>query len=159
MSEVVDEFFTARNLLYLGAYAQSLSTLASLTRLSPDAQVERDSLQYRAYLGQGNHQLVLDELPASTTPPVLQAVRQLAQQHANGQADHSIVLRLAEDPAVASSAVFAAVGAQVLANAGQYSEALRLLAGHPKNLECVCVMVSVYLRINRADLAQKLVER
>ncbi|KAJ1950702.1 hypothetical protein FBU59_000556 [Linderina macrospora] len=162
MSELVDDFYTARNLLYIGAYPQSLSNLSTLTRLSAEAAHERDSLQYRAYLGQGNYQLVLDELSATTQSPLLQAVRQLALQQAsqttNDQAAEA-VSGLVESQGGSTSAVFAAVGAQVLANAGQYPEALRLLAGHPRNLECVCVMVTVYLRMNRADLADKLMGR
>ncbi|KAJ2258359.1 hypothetical protein GGI13_000631 [Coemansia sp. RSA 455] len=148
MSDIVDDFYTARNLLYLGAYPQALSNLATLPR-TVDA-TERQSLQYRAYLGQGNQALVLSEIPATTPNAVLQAIRNLAQQ---GPVD------LTFDPVNLQNPTFVAITAQTLSSAGQTDDALRMLDMHPRNLECTLLMVAIYLKIGRLDLAQKLVAR
>ncbi|KAJ2059310.1 hypothetical protein GGI17_004497 [Coemansia sp. S146] len=149
MSDLVDDFYTARNLLYLGAYPQALSNLSTLPRTVNET--ERQSLQYRAYLGQGNKALVLSEIPATTPNPTLLAIRNLALQDPT--------LDLTIDPANLQSPTYAAITAQTLASAGQTDDALRILDMHPRNLECTLLTVAIYLTLNRVDLAQKLVAR
>ncbi|KAI8318618.1 coatomer subunit epsilon-like protein [Martensiomyces pterosporus] len=168
MSEqIVDDFYTARNLLYIGAYPQCLSNLSTLTRISADASVEKDSLQYRAYLGQGNYALILDEIPATAQSPVLLAIRhltlfrqaQLKGDQAAQESAVSAVTELIAAPSNLVSSTFTAIAAQLLANAQKHDDALRILAMHPKSLECIAVTVTVYLAESRVDLAQKLVAR
>ncbi|KAJ1963413.1 hypothetical protein GGI12_002067 [Dipsacomyces acuminosporus] len=168
MSEqIVDSFYTARNLLYIGAYPQAISNLSTITHLSAESTVEKSSIQYRAYLGQGNFSLVLDEIPAATENPILLAIRYLAiyrqavisgdveaqETAANG------INELAAVPANLVSGTFTAVAAQLLADAQKYDDALKILAMHPKNLECAAVTTIIYLAENRTDLAQKLISR
>ncbi|KAJ2751910.1 hypothetical protein H4S06_004040 [Coemansia sp. BCRC 34490] len=177
MSELVDTFYTARNLLYLGAYSQALDNLSALTHLDSDQELEKQALQYRAYIGQKKYAKVLDALPAGTSssPPLLQALRLLAQgladqqQNNRGGGKGAVVVEEVEKLVSALSnntsltdPTFAVVAAQVLANAGgseQQEAALKMLAAHPRNLECVALTVAIFVRINRADLAQKLMAR
>ncbi|KAJ2524928.1 hypothetical protein GGI11_000460 [Coemansia sp. RSA 2049] len=176
MSELVDTFYAARNLLYLGAYSQALANLSALTHLDSDQELEKQALQCRAYIGQKKYAKVLDALPTATSssPPLLQALRLLAQGLADQQQNNSDggkgavvvekVEKLVSAPNNASltDPTFAVVAAQVLANAGgseQQEAALKLLAAHPRNLECVALTVAIFVRINRADLAQKLMAR
>ncbi|KAJ2660707.1 hypothetical protein IWW48_002804 [Coemansia sp. RSA 1200] len=177
MSELVDTFYTARNLLYLGAYSQALANLSALTHLDSDQELEKQALQYRAYIGQKKYAKVLDELPTTTSssPPLLQALRLLAQSLADQQQQKQqnndsgkVVVEEVEKLVSApnntslTDPTFAVVAAQVLANAGgseQQESALKMLAAHPRNLECVALTVAVFVRINRADLAQKLMAR
>ncbi|KAJ2008115.1 hypothetical protein GGI04_000352 [Coemansia thaxteri] len=147
MSEVVDVFYSARNLLYLGAYPQALAALASLPRSVPET--ERQSLQYRAHLGQGNAALVLSEIPATTTNATLKAIRHLAQHTPISSEELQVDANLQDGG-------FVVIAAQLLA-AKNPDEALRILALHPRNIECAALTVAVYLRLNRVDLAQKLV--
>ncbi|KAJ2750705.1 hypothetical protein GGH94_001959 [Coemansia aciculifera] len=150
MSDLVDDFYTARNLLYLGAYPQALSNLSTLPRTVNET--ERQSLQYRAYLGQGNKALVLSEIPATTPNPTLLAIRNLALLQ-------DPALDLTIDAASLQSPTYTAITAQTLASAGQTDDALRILDMHPRNLECTLLTVAIYLSLSRVDLAQKLVAR
>ncbi|KAJ2359454.1 hypothetical protein GGF43_000073 [Coemansia sp. RSA 2618] len=159
---IVDDFYTARNLLYLGAYPQALANLSQQTHLSGALELEKQSLQLRAYLGQLNYSLVLDEIPATATSPELLAIRQLAllkqQGHASPEATH-IVDELIADTNNLQSSTFVSIAAQSLIIAQKYDSALKILALHPKSLECVSMTVVTYLAIDRVDLAQKLVAR
>ncbi|KAJ2810620.1 hypothetical protein H4S07_002568 [Coemansia furcata] len=146
----IDDFYTARNLLYLGAYPQALANLSGLPRTCNELELK--SLQYRAYLGQGNTALVLAEI-SLTAHPTLLAIRHLALK------DAASTQTLASDAANQQSATFAAIAAQTLASAGLTDDALRLLDQHPRSLECVLLTVAIYLTIDRVDLAQKLVAR
>ncbi|KAI9501730.1 hypothetical protein GGI25_004354 [Coemansia spiralis] len=156
MSEIVDEFYTARNLLYLGAYPQALAALPM--HLSAPQELEKQALQYRAFLGQGNSALVLAEIP-SKAPVLLEAVRALAESHSNPQTSLSTIRPLIAEASNLQSPAFVAIAAQILAANGSHDDALRILALHPKNLECAVMTINIYLAINRADLAQKLVAR
>ncbi|KAJ2721052.1 hypothetical protein GGI07_004242 [Coemansia sp. Benny D115] len=157
---IVDDFYTARNRLYLGAYPQVLSNLAQLTRTAPQFEVEKQTLQYRAYLGQGNYKLVLDEIPDSpSTAAPLSAIRQLAilKQDPASEPALAAVSELVAAPENLLSGTFVAIAAQALAIAHRHDEALRILAMHPKNLECVALSTAILLEIDRVDMAQKLV--
>ncbi|KAJ2436866.1 hypothetical protein GGF42_008818 [Coemansia sp. RSA 2424] len=164
MSDLVDDFYVARNLLYLGAYPQALAALSALPRTVNDT--ERQSLQYRAYLGQGNRALVLSEIPATSTNPTLLAIRNLALYPTDAATALSNTLELTANAANLQSPTFTAIAAQVLSTSSSSSsspssgdEALRILDIHPRNLECTTLTVAIYLKLDRIDLAQKLVAR
>ncbi|KAJ2872612.1 hypothetical protein FB639_004325, partial [Coemansia asiatica] len=164
---LIDEFYTARNLLYLGAFPQTLQALAQITRSANET--EKQAIKYRAYLGQGNYRMVINELgPSSssntTQAPALQALYQLATyvQATDETAKQQVEASIAELVAVQNNLVdgtFVAIASQVLVNQQKYEEALKLLTMHPKNLECIALSVVVLLQINRVDMAQKLVAR
>ncbi|KAI7831060.1 coatomer epsilon subunit-domain-containing protein [Kickxella alabastrina] len=157
MSEaVVDDFYTARNLLYLGAYPQALSNLTHLRSNTAawEFDVEKKSLQYRSYLGQGKHQQVLDEIPTTpSTPATLQALRHLTafKYTAGDQRDAATaaITELVSVPENLLSGTFVAIAAQ------RHDEALSILAMHSKNLECSLMTTAILLSIDRVDLAQK----
>ncbi|KAJ2761675.1 hypothetical protein IWQ56_000616 [Coemansia nantahalensis] len=161
---LVDEFYAARNLLYLGAHQQALEALAGHTHLSAEREAEKRSLQYRALLAQGNAQAVLDAVPAGASEPAQQVLRQLALVVRAGAAlaDEDRARAAAQVEALAGSGAvlggsLAAVAAQLLLAVGDTEAALRILALYPRNVECVCTMAAAYLGINRRDLAQKVV--
>ncbi|KAJ2449341.1 hypothetical protein EV183_004950 [Coemansia sp. RSA 2336] len=166
MSEIVDDFYTARNQLYLGAYSQCIATLGHLS-VSSSLEPEKESLKLRAYIGQQNYTQALQETTGQT--PLMQAIRQLAllkqqqQQQQQGAMSYEAITKeidaLVEDTDNLSSAVFVAVAAQVYMGAQKYDDAFRILHVQPKNLECVAMTVQGYLAIHRVDLAQKLIEQ
>ncbi|KAJ2743409.1 hypothetical protein GGI20_003771 [Coemansia sp. BCRC 34301] len=156
MSDTVDDFYVARNLLYLGAYPQALAALSALPRTVNDT--ERQSLQYRAYIGQGNHALVLSEIPATTSNATLLAVRNLALNATDPTAALCSTQELISNAVNLQSGTFTVLAAEVLGDSGP-DDALRILDLHPRNLECTSLTVAIYLKRDRADLAQKLVAR
>ncbi|KAI9471765.1 hypothetical protein LPJ78_001964 [Coemansia sp. RSA 989] len=167
MSEIVDEFYTARNLLYLGAYPQCIATLGNLP-VPGSLEPEKESLKLRAYIGQQNYTQALREISSQT--PLMQAIRQLAllkqQQQQQGAMSNEAVEaitkeidELAKDTDNLSNAVFVAVAAQVYIGAQKYDDAFKILHVQPRSLECVAMTVSGYLAIHRVDLAQKLIEQ
>ncbi|KAJ2082784.1 hypothetical protein H4R24_001308 [Coemansia sp. RSA 988] len=158
---IVDDFYTARNLLYLGAYPQALNALSQFTHLSGALELEHKSLLYRAYLGQGNYAMILDEIPPNTSDLTLQAIRQLTLLKQQTSVDsHSAIIEKVEELIASSNdlqnTTFVAVAAQILIICARLESALKILALHPRNLECVAMTVVAYLSINRVDLAQKL---
>ncbi|KAJ2595801.1 hypothetical protein GGF39_003686 [Coemansia sp. RSA 1721] len=160
---LVDEFYTARNLLYLGAYPQTLQALAQVTRTSNET--EKQTIKYRAYLSQGNYKMVLTDLnPSTSVSPALQALYHLAKylQSSDNGAKETVEKAVEELIAVQNNLVngtFVVIVGMVLVNLQKYEEALKLLAMHPKSLECIAISVYILLQINRVDMAQKLVAR
>ncbi|KAJ1822429.1 hypothetical protein LPJ56_000786 [Coemansia sp. RSA 2599] len=161
---LIDEFYTARNLLYLGAFPQALQALAQITRTANET--EKQAIKYRAYLGQGNHRMVINDLGSSTSSmaPALQALYHLATylQATDEATKEAVGASVEELVGVQNNLVdgtFVAIVSQILVNMQKHEEALKLLAMHPKNLECIALSVVVLLQINRVDMAQKLVAR
>ncbi|KAJ2157179.1 hypothetical protein GGF46_004684 [Coemansia sp. RSA 552] len=154
--QIVDEFYTARNLLYLGALPQALAALSQQQHLAGTLEQEKKTLYYRALLAQGNHQVLLDQLPATSTDPSLLALRQLALVCAGQEAS---VDSLVDDSNNLQSATFTCIAAQVLLRTERTEDALRILALHSKSLECVLLTISAYVQMSRVDLAQKLIAR
>ncbi|KAJ1665289.1 hypothetical protein IW140_000643 [Coemansia sp. RSA 1813] len=159
MSELVDTFYTARNLLYLGAFPQALNNLTTLTHLDSDQELEKQGLQYRAYIGQKKYAQVLNEIPETTTTPLLQAIRQLALSSQGKNQENGVVEKLVANPSNLSNPTFVVVAAQVLSAEGKHEDALRILATHSRNLECVALTAAIFVDIGRADLAAKLMAR
>ncbi|KAJ2780655.1 hypothetical protein GGI15_003467 [Coemansia interrupta] len=151
MTDHIDDFYTARNLLYLGAYPQALTSLSHVHATSSQ-EPEQQSLKHRALLLQGTTTM-LSSLP--TALPLYQAVHLLPQRN-TPEAIEAITPLLTT--ANLASATFAAVAAQVLGELGR-DEALRILAMHPRSLECVALSVALLLGMDRADMAQKLVAK
>ncbi|KAJ1722228.1 hypothetical protein LPJ53_003327 [Coemansia erecta] len=151
MTDHIDDFYTARNLLYLGAYPQALAALSQVHALGSQ-EAEQQALKHRALLLQGNTTL-LATLPGT---PALYAALHLLPKRGTMEAVEEITPLLTT--ANLASPVFAAVAAQVL-GAEHAEEALRVLAMHPKSLECVALSVALLLQMNRADMAQKLVAK
>ncbi|KAJ2846591.1 hypothetical protein IWW36_004281 [Coemansia brasiliensis] len=167
MSEIVDDFYTARNLLYLGAYTQCIANLTHL-QVPSSLELEKESLKLRAYIGQQKYSAVLQEL--NSQAPLMQAIRQLAllkqqQQQQGSMSDETLLAittemdQLVENSDNLADAVFVAVAAQVYICAQKYDSAFKILHMHPKNLECVAMTVAGYLAICRVDLAQKFIEQ
>ncbi|KFM25506.1 Coatomer subunit epsilon-2 [Auxenochlorella protothecoides] len=113
-----DPLFSVRNNFYLGAYQTAISDASSLTGLSEDQKLERDTFVYRSYVELGSYEMVLSEIPADAPPP-LAAVRQLASYHKAGPSPSSPVPDALEaglsDGALSSDPTYLYVTALLLA--------------------------------------------
>lgn len=161
-TEVVDELFAVRNLLYMGSYQQVINeaTNPASPPRSEDARLELRCLLYRAYVAQGKHNLVLSEIDEHAAPPDLRAVRILAAYLQAAAAGNPA----ARDAAVSAARALLAENApspriQLLVASVLYHEdlledVLKVLAPSRRNLECVALFVQTLLKMDRTDLAR-----
>jgi coatomer subunit epsilon len=63
------ELFSVRNNLYFGNYSTCISIGSELEFKSTDLKLERDILLYRANIGLGQYELVLNEIQDSKETP------------------------------------------------------------------------------------------
>ena len=63
------ELFSVRNNLYFGNYSNCLSIGSELELKTPELKLERDILLYRANIGLGQYELVLNEIKDSKETP------------------------------------------------------------------------------------------
>ncbi|RMZ54703.1 hypothetical protein APUTEX25_003081 [Auxenochlorella protothecoides] len=152
-----DPLFSVRNNFYLGAYQTAISDASSLTGLSEDQKLERDTFVYRSYVELGSYEMVLSEIPADAPPP-LAAVRQLASYHKAGPSPSSPVPDALEaglsDGALSSDPTYLYVTALVRFLRGDAAGALRL-AGPARTLELLALSVQVMLSLHRPDAAER----
>ncbi|KAI8869709.1 hypothetical protein GQ42DRAFT_24948 [Ramicandelaber brevisporus] len=157
-----DALFAVRNQLYLGAYQQViLQCSGSGAASAASSAVERQTLLHRAYLAQGKPALVLSEISPSTDAIELQLLRISAQLRQLSKTDNggdllvSVTQTLESTPANLLNPIAVLIAASALYDAGEYEQALRYLAHHPRHLECAFLTTQIYLAINRIDLAQR----
>ncbi|XP_064619644.1 coatomer subunit epsilon-like [Lineus longissimus] len=156
----VDVLFDVRNALYLGNFQQCINEAQQLKLPGPEDRLERDVIMYRAYLAQKKYGVVLDEIRPSSADE-LKAVRLLAEYLANPAKRESLVQDL--DGKMSSSvdlsnSTFLLMAAAIYSHEGGYDQALRALH-QSEVLECVALMVQIYLKIDRVDLARKELKR
>jgi len=180
---MADELYDLRNAMVLGNYAQVISDGGGL-KANPykkgpenDAMLaERDALVFKAHIGMGQFDIVIDDL-ATAAAPHLKAIRLLAQflkADAQGnEAGKAALATAAKDLAKAAESSLApaaylpvanTVGSVLIQNE-ELEAALRLLRGAqasaaatappPAVLDVHALAVDVLLRIHRADLAEK----
>jgi coatomer protein complex subunit epsilon len=157
---MADELFEARNLFTLGNYQAAINKATKLTPTAPSVKIDRDVLVHRARIAQRNYAAVIAET-ASITPTgeflAIAAVRVLAMYWA-GDRDAALaeIKKWTGDVAAmgAHPAVQLIVGI-VLANEGKVEEALRALhTPQPSSLECMALIVQLYIGMGRQDLAE-----
>ncbi|KAK9766684.1 hypothetical protein K7432_004073 [Basidiobolus ranarum] len=156
----VDELFTIRNLFYVGAYQQVINqcTNPSTEPSYEDGKLERLVFLYRSYIAQGNCDIVLKEID-DKQPIDLKVTKLLAQYVSADKAGKQKAITeaqaLATDELNSNNGSVQIVLGTLLYREGLYEDALRLLVKHSKNLECVALIVQIYLKLDRTDLARR----
>ncbi|DBA02681.1 TPA: hypothetical protein N0F65_010506 [Lagenidium giganteum] len=152
-----DDLFTLKNQLWVGNYQNAISEGNMLNHVRDSLRVERDVYVYRAQLGLGQVQQVLQSIPDSgTTPIALSAVKLLATYLNNGDKE-MIELTLKEwlmDPASAENPHLLLVAGMIFSREGKLSDALSALS-RGNTLEHMLYIVHLYLQMDRVDLAAK----
>lgn len=156
-----DELFTLKNQLWIGNYQNAISEGGMLNHLRESLRNERDVYVYRAYLGLGNYELVLQSIPdGGNTPIALSAVKLLAT-YLSGRGDKEMIeLTVKEwlaDPASAENPHLLLIAGMIFAREGKLSDALSAFT-KGGSLEHLLYIVHLYLQMDRIDLAQKQVQ-
>jgi len=157
-----DELYTLRNHFWLGNYQRAVAEGSGLTRLPEQLKIERDEFIYRSYVASGQGGIVMAEISdAPTTPVSLRAIKVFARYMTlpgNAiEAKESIVSTMTEwlsDPQSASSTTVQLTAAMIFMYEDNYKEALRCI--HlGATMEHLAFLVQIYLKMSRADLANK----
>lgn len=155
------DLFDLKNYFVLGNYQGAINEGQSLGDLEDPDRTERDVFVYRSYVAQGNYQLVLDEVKQDA-PRSLQAVRLLAvyyQAVSKGSVDAvQDVVKTARqwlsDPVQGSNPFVQLLCGALLFQEDLMDDAFRAVY-HGTTLEATALLVQIYLKTNRVDLAEK----
>jgi len=149
----VDELFEVRNSFYIGNFQHCINEAQTINLSSSDLKIERDVFLYRAYIAQGKHSLVLDEIKASS-PQEVQAVRILADYLQNPSKKDAILQQLEKKLNGSDfSEYFLLIASNIYFYEQDLDSALRCLF-QSSALECAALSVQIYLSMDRLDLAK-----
>ncbi|KAG9287391.1 hypothetical protein G9A89_023763 [Geosiphon pyriformis] len=159
----MDELFALRNLFYTGSFQQVINEANSRTQVSEASKLERKIYLYRAYIAQGKYKIVISEVKDSDSVD-LRVVKLLAVYlHAKAQQDDTkrekVVKQLREEvldePANLGNTTIQIISGTIYYHEGLFEDALKVLVKNKKNLECVALIIQIYLRLDRVDLAKR----
>jgi coatomer protein complex subunit epsilon len=155
-----DELYTLRNLFWLGNYQLAINETNNM-RLPANLVTEKEEYVYRSYLALGQYQMILSEIKDTENVPVsLRAVKLLATVMSDPSSKEIALLQLQEwlsDPAAASNTSLQLIAAILYILDDNVKEAIKLMH-HGVNMEQNALLVQLFLRIDRQDLAQKQVK-
>lgn len=152
------DLYNIENSLYLGNYAQVVSEGASLKLSDPKDKERRDSLILRAYIGMGQFDLVLSEVKQNSSS-VLQSIRVLATYLSDASSREKCIETIhswMNDGMTDATTI--SVATLLFLHEADLDQALKCLNSCPAldaSLELQYLLVTIYLRMNRLDLAAK----
>mmetsp|Transcript_40507 Transcript_40507/g.126708 ORF Transcript_40507/g.126708 Transcript_40507/m.126708 type:complete len:297 (-) Transcript_40507:31-921(-) len=152
-----DELYTLRNHFYVGNYQLAISEATNLSRLPAQLKTERDEYLYRSYIALGQPRLVIGEVgDGADTPVSLQAVKLLARYVSAPESKDMCLLTLDEwlkDASTANNPTLQLVAATIFMREDDVAKAIQAI--HlGTTLEQVALMVQIFLKMDRPDLAK-----
>jgi len=149
--------WTVKNSFFLGCYQQAISEALSANNVSDAGRVLVTFYMYRAYIEQGQHRMVLDDVSHSA-PLALQAVKLLASYVSTGREGKDLALAQLKEwlsgPSAAAEPQLLLIAGLVFCHEGDYKEALKY-THQSTDLETMSLVAHIYLLMNRIDLARK----
>jgi coatomer protein complex subunit epsilon len=147
-----DELYTLRNQFWLGNYQQAVNEGNSLTRLPTGLQVEKQEYMYRSFLALGQFDVVDGEIQDGDASPLsLRAVKVLSA-YLQGNTDGALAQVNAWGSE--SNPTVELVCSLVHMHEGNIKDAMKSVA-RGQTMEQRSMMISLLLRMDRPDLAQK----
>ncbi|KAF0972432.1 hypothetical protein FDP41_009335 [Naegleria fowleri] len=156
------ELLAVRNALYLGNYSVCMSKIAQtkINESNAEMKMERDVLSFRAHIGLGQYDLVLQQIKESDNLAIpLRGVRLLSeyfQAQNRGTSREAIIEKvdtLQQDPSFTTDPTFAICSATIYAFEGNDIACLKSLHD-VSTLEAFSLRVRTLIRMNRIDLAE-----
>jgi len=155
-----DVLFEMRNAFILGNLQQCINESLKVKVQSPEQKLEKDILMYRAYIAQKKYGVVIDEIN-SASPKQLLSLKLLAEYLSGDVSHRSKILQEVEaksntvDP---NDYIQLLVMATIYFYEQNYETALRVL--HSSDyLECSAMILQIFLKLDRVDLARKELKR
>jgi len=151
------DLFELKNYFILGNYQAAVNEGSALSSVEDSDKVERDVYVYRSYIAQGKYRLVLEEIKDPRAPTGLQAVKLLANYLGNEDTKELSLATLKEwmsDGVAANNPFLQIVAATIYIYEEKYEDAMRCVY-QANSLEGLSLLVQIYLKINRLDLAEK----
>jgi len=153
----MDELFELRNYFYMGNYSAALTEGKTIAVDSDALRIERDAIMARIAVAQGECDDVISSVSADA-PVGMQAIKVLAAYSKDkaGQAEIAklTITEWLQDPVAGSNPVLLFIAATILAEAGDWDEALRC-AHRGQSLEHMALKVELLIKIDRVDAAAK----
>lgn len=153
-----DELFTLRTLFWLGSFQAAINEANALTKVSAALRQEKEEYVYRSYLGLGQYHVIVGEISDSPNTPVgLLAIKLLATFLDNPSTKEIAILQVKEwlnDSTASNSKTLRIIAAILYMHDDNCKEAVKAISS-TSNFEQRALMVQLYLRMDRLDLAQK----
>jgi len=152
-----DELFTLRTLFWIGNFQSAITEGTGLNKLNASLVSERDEYVYRCYLSQGQNHIILNEIKdiSPKTTVGMRAIKVMASFLEDPSSAEIAVLQMREylnDPSAANNKTLHIIAATLFAHI-DIKESLRVLK-KGANMEQHAMLVQLYLRMDRPDLAQ-----
>eukprot|EP00298_Acanthocystis_sp_HF-20_P005514 c15660_g1_i1.p1 GENE.c15660_g1_i1~~c15660_g1_i1.p1 ORF type:complete len:298 (+),score=96.58 c15660_g1_i1:61-954(+) len=147
-----DPLFVAKAHFYLGNFQLAINE--ALNFKSEQHKSQRDVLVMQAYIAQGNHQMVIDQVDKNA-PPQLQALKLFATFLSSESARESVVSQIrvwVNDTISTIDPVVRLVAATIFLQLGDKNEALKSLQ-NSSTLENLSLSAQIFISMNRIDLA------
>lgn len=128
---------------------------------NPELKIEKDIFMYRAYLAQRKYGVVLDEIKSGVSEE-LYCLRLLADYLSSDQSRKIQVVQDLDQQVKKniniSNTMMVIIAGSIYYHEQNYEGALRILQ-QAESLECSALMLQIYLKIDRLDLARKELKR
>jgi tetratricopeptide (TPR) repeat protein len=155
-----DDLFTLKNQLWVGNYRNAISEGNMLNNVRDALKIERDVYVYRAQLGLGNYQQVINAIPDNANTPIALSAIKLYAAYLNNGDKEMIELTLKEwvsDPSSGENPHLLLIAGMIFAREGKLSDALSAFT-KGSSLEHMLYIVHLYLQMDRLDLALKQIQ-
>lgn len=149
-----DELYTLRNLFWLGSYQKAINEANSLSRCPAHLQTEKQEFIYRSYLAAGQHSILASEISDAESTPVSLRALKLLSKYLQGK-DSTVLSQLnAWEAQGQMHPLVQIVTSIVHSHEGNVKDAIKAIYTGA-NMEQKAMLVTLYLRMDRVDLAQR----
>jgi len=149
-----------RNFYYLGLYENVISEAESIKATNPLLESLVDVYLYRAYL-EIDPQVVFTNIKENA-PTCLRAVKLLGTYRTANEDTKELVFETLNEwlsyPMIHEDQTLQTIAATIFVEEGNYKKALKLLVSPGENLEKMTIEVQLYLKMDRVDLAAKVIK-